>query len=68
MIGEARSARKGLRSRSRPRRRRRPRFLANGVLKYWSIGVLRLVRIATRDREVEALTWRFVLVLLRSTG
>jgi hypothetical protein len=36
-----------------PRRRPRPRFLANGVLEYWSIGVLRFVRIAPRDREVD---------------
>jgi hypothetical protein len=32
--------------RSRSRRRPRPRFLAGGVLEYWSIGVLRLLRIA----------------------
>jgi hypothetical protein len=32
--------------RSRPR----PRFLAGGVLEYWSIGVLRLLRIAPRIR------------------
>ena len=36
--------------RSRPRRRPRPRFLAGGVLEYWSIGVLRLLRIAPAQR------------------
>ena len=41
----------------RSRRRPRPRFLANGVLEYWSIGVLRQVRIAPRDRGVEDREW-----------
>jgi hypothetical protein len=31
--------------RSRPRPRPRPRILASGVLEYWSIGLLRLLRI-----------------------
>ena len=40
-IGAAREA-----LRSRPR----PRFLAGGVLEYWSIGILRLLRIAPAQR------------------
>jgi hypothetical protein len=34
----------------RARRRPRPRFLAGGVLEYWSIGVLHLLRIAPAQR------------------
>ena len=40
--------------RSRPR----PRFLAGGVLEYWSIGVLRLRRIAPAQRAGDALSER----------
>jgi hypothetical protein len=40
--------------RPRPRRRPRPRFLAGGVLEYWSIGVLRLLRIAPAQRAGDA--------------
>ncbi len=40
--------------RSRPRRRPRPRILASGVLEYWSIGVLRLLRIVPRERGVRS--------------
>ena len=32
--------------RSRPRRRPRPRIRPRGVMEYWSVGVLRQVRIA----------------------
>ena len=47
--------------RSRPRRRPRPRFLAGGVLEYWSIGVLRLLRIAPAQRAGGAFRADFAL-------
>jgi hypothetical protein len=40
--------------RSRPRRRPRPRIRPRGVMEYWSVGVLRQLGIAPRDREVGA--------------
>jgi hypothetical protein len=44
--------------RTRPRRRPRPRFLEGGVLEYWSIGVLRPLRIAPAQRAGDALRSR----------
>jgi hypothetical protein len=38
--------------RTRPRRRPRPRIRPRGVMEYWSVGVLRQVRIAPRGRGV----------------
>jgi hypothetical protein len=37
----------------RTRRRPRPRIRPRGVMEYWSVGVLRQVRIAPRGRGVE---------------
>jgi hypothetical protein len=38
--------------RTRPCRRPRPRIRPRGVMEYWSVGVLRQVRIAPRGRGV----------------
>jgi hypothetical protein len=38
--------------RTRPRRRPRPRIWPRGMMEYWSVGVLRQVRIAPRVRGV----------------
>ena len=51
--------------RTRPRRRPRPRFLASGVLEYWSIGVLRLFRIAPPDAGLEMLSGRVLRQVTR---
>jgi hypothetical protein len=47
---QARCPHKALRT--RPRRRPRPRIWPRGVMEYWSVGVLRQVRIAPRVRGV----------------
>jgi hypothetical protein len=52
-------AREALRARPRRRPRPRPRFLAGGVLEYWSIGVLRLLRIAPAQRAGATFRARF---------
>jgi hypothetical protein len=44
--------------RPRPRRRPCPRIRLGGVLEYWSVGVLRFVRIAPRDAGLEVLLTR----------
>jgi hypothetical protein len=51
----------GAREALRARRRPRPRFLAGGVLEYWSIGVLHLLRIAPAQRAGGAFRADFVL-------
>jgi hypothetical protein len=52
--------------RSRSRRRPRPRILASGVMEYWSVVVLRILRIAPRERGVEATQGVFINRLTRA--